>query len=82
MSVYDLPQDLRDASIAPHRTQPEYTFYARNLPWSAEPMAGWEAGKQLRSGYRSSWPDSPATPMSSTNRSPLFGPGCWSSEPR
>ncbi|MFJ1959006.1 hypothetical protein ACIOGT_39195 [Streptomyces microflavus] len=53
--MYDFPQDLHDAQIALHQAQSEYT----RLPWSVEPMAGWEADKQLHSGYRSSKPDSP-----------------------
>ncbi|NYS17281.1 hypothetical protein HFP43_00340 [Streptomyces sp. SJ1-7] len=59
MSMYDFPQDLRDAQIALHQAQCEYSRYARGLPWSAESMAGWEGDKQLHSGYRSSKPDSP-----------------------
>ncbi|WP_411120331.1 hypothetical protein [Streptomyces sp. 058-1L] len=59
MTQYDFPQDLRDAQLALHQTQAEYEKYATTLPWSAEPMAGWEGDKQLHSGYRSSKPDSP-----------------------
>lgn len=59
MTTYDFPQDLRDAQLALHQTQSEYEQYARALPWSAEPMPGWEGDKQLHSGYRASKPDSP-----------------------
>ncbi|MGW7397863.1 hypothetical protein ACWGH7_15355 [Streptomyces cyaneofuscatus] len=59
MTAYDFPQDLRDAQLALQQTQAEYDRYATTLPWSAEPMAGWEGDKQLHSGYRSSKPDSP-----------------------
>ncbi|MFJ8762748.1 hypothetical protein [Streptomyces cyaneofuscatus] len=59
MTTYDFPQDLRDAQLALHQTQSEFQQYARTLPWSAEPMAGWEGDKQLHSGFRSSKPDSP-----------------------
>ncbi|WP_326763445.1 hypothetical protein OG978_01525 [Streptomyces sp. NBC_01591] len=33
--------------------------YAKTLPWSAEPMPGWEGDKQLHSSYRSHKEDSP-----------------------
>ncbi|WP_242424452.1 hypothetical protein [Streptomyces sp. Root55] len=35
-----------------------YQHFATALPWSAEPMPGWEGKQQLRSDYRSSKPDS------------------------
>lgn len=57
--TYDFPQDLRDAQLALHRTRAAMEQYAKTLPWSAEPMPGWEADKQLHSGYRSAKPDSP-----------------------
>ncbi|MEU9567911.1 hypothetical protein AB0D16_39040 [Streptomyces sp. NPDC048161] len=51
-STYDFPQDLRDAQLALHRTRAAYEQYAQTLPWSAEPMPGWEGDKQLHSsGY-------------------------------
>ncbi|MFD5728343.1 hypothetical protein ACFWMT_19930 [Streptomyces sp. NPDC058368] len=59
MSTYDFPEDLRDAQAALHRTRAAYEQYAKTLPWSAEPMPGWEADKQLHSTYRSAKPDSP-----------------------
>ena len=57
--TYDFPQDLCDAQLALHQIRADYERYARTLPWSAEPMPGWEADKQLHSSYRSSKPDSP-----------------------
>ncbi|WP_329043519.1 hypothetical protein OHT61_32340 (plasmid) [Streptomyces sp. NBC_00178] len=59
MTTYDFPQDLRDAQLALHQTRAAHDQYARTLPWSAEPMPGWEADKQLHSDYRSAKPDSP-----------------------
>ncbi|MFE7267797.1 DUF6233 domain-containing protein [Streptomyces sp. NPDC057592] len=59
MSKYYFPQDLRDAQIALHETRAACEQYARNLPWSAEPMPGGESDKQLHSNYISSKPDSP-----------------------
>ncbi|MEW2069095.1 hypothetical protein [Streptomyces sp. NPDC007346] len=59
MTRYDFPQDLSDAQLALHQTQFEYEQYATTLPWSAEPMPGWEGDKQLHSAFRSSKPDSP-----------------------
>ncbi|WP_103509035.1 hypothetical protein [Streptomyces sp. SM13] len=57
--MYDFPQDLLDSLIALHRTRSEYEQCVRTLPWSAEPMPGWQADKQLHSDYRPSKPDSP-----------------------
>ncbi|MET7857079.1 hypothetical protein ABZS81_07595 [Streptomyces sp. NPDC005318] len=57
--MYDFPEDLRDAQLALHRTRAAYERYAAGLPWSAEPMPGWEGEKQLHSGYRSGKADSP-----------------------
>ncbi|MFB8025462.1 hypothetical protein ACFQ6U_09875 [Streptomyces sp. NPDC056465] len=59
MTTYDFPQDLCDAQLALHQTRAAYEQYARTLPWSAEPMPGWEGDKQVHSDYRSSKPDSP-----------------------
>ncbi|MFB6878377.1 hypothetical protein [Streptomyces sp. NPDC056323] len=53
MSKYDFPQDLSAAQIALHETRAAYERYAKDLPWSAEPMPGWEGEKQLHSVYRS-----------------------------
>ncbi|MDJ1645210.1 hypothetical protein [Streptomyces pakalii] len=59
MATYDFPQDLRDAQLALRQTRAAYEEYARTLPWSAEPLPGWEAERQLHSGFRSSKQDSP-----------------------
>ncbi|MER6499182.1 hypothetical protein ABT218_07250 [Streptomyces sp. NPDC001455] len=59
MSKYDFPQDLRDAQIALHRTRAACDEYAATLPWSVEPLPGWEGDKQLHSSYRSGKADSP-----------------------
>ncbi|MEW2491628.1 hypothetical protein [Streptomyces sp. NPDC048411] len=59
MPTYDFPEDLRDAQLALHQTRAAYEEYAQALPWSAEPMPGWEADKQLHSNYRSHKGDSP-----------------------
>lgn len=57
--VFPFPQDLREAQVALHRTRAECEEYARTLPWSVEPMPGWEADKQLHSTYVSAKPESP-----------------------
>lgn len=57
--TYPFPQDLLDAQATLHRVRAECEEYARTLPWSAEPLLGWEANKQLHSNYVSSKPDSP-----------------------
>ncbi|MFJ1827431.1 hypothetical protein [Streptomyces sp. NPDC088178] len=57
--TFDFPQDLRDAQAALHQTWNTYEQYAATLPWSAEPMPGWEGDKQLHSSYRSHKEDSP-----------------------
>ncbi|MFJ7489661.1 hypothetical protein ACIQZB_00120 [Streptomyces sp. NPDC097727] len=54
----NFPQDLRDAQLALHQTRAAYEQYATTLPWSAEPMPGWESDKQLHSNYVSGKPDS------------------------
>ncbi|MFD9421870.1 MULTISPECIES: hypothetical protein [unclassified Streptomyces] len=57
--VFPFPQDLREAQLALHQTRAEYEEYARTLPWSVEPMPGWETDKQLHSTYVSAKPESP-----------------------
>ncbi|WP_392838705.1 hypothetical protein [Streptomyces sp. LN500] len=57
--AYDFPQDLLDAQLALHETRAAYEQYAQTLPWSAEPMPGWKADKQLHSHYVSGKADSP-----------------------
>ncbi|MEU0837536.1 hypothetical protein [Streptomyces sp. NPDC005969] len=59
MPTYDFPEDLRAAQLALHQTRAAYEEYATTLPWSAEPMPGWESEKQLHTTYRSGKPDSP-----------------------
>ena len=49
---FDFPQDLLDAQAALDKVQAERDTFARTLPWSAEPMPGWEAPKQLHTDYR------------------------------
>ncbi|MGW1409415.1 hypothetical protein [Streptomyces sp. NPDC002403] len=57
--TFRFPQDLLDAQVALDDTRAAYEEYARSLPWSAEPMPGWEGDKQLHSSYRSHKEDSP-----------------------
>ncbi|MFB6990270.1 hypothetical protein [Streptomyces sp. NPDC056304] len=59
MPKYHFPEDLRAAQLALHQTRATSEQYATTLPWSAEPMSGWESDKQLHSTYRSGKPDSP-----------------------
>ncbi|MFD6275142.1 hypothetical protein ACFWFI_06155 [Streptomyces sp. NPDC060209] len=59
MPTYDFPQDLRDAQIALHRTRTTLERCAAGLPWAADPMAGRQAERQLRSDYRSGTADRP-----------------------
>ncbi|MFF8918443.1 hypothetical protein ACF08M_35360 [Streptomyces sp. NPDC015032] len=59
MSKYNFPQDLRAAQLALLETRAAYKQYATTLPWSAEPMPGWEGDKQLHSSYQSRKEDSP-----------------------
>ncbi|WP_399553868.1 hypothetical protein OG473_39395 (plasmid) [Streptomyces anulatus] len=58
-TVFDFPADLLDAQVALHQARHASEGYARTLPWSAEPMTGWDSDKQLHSSYRSSKADSP-----------------------
>ncbi|MFB6507536.1 MULTISPECIES: hypothetical protein [unclassified Streptomyces] len=57
--AFPFPQDLLDAQAALDETRAAYEEYATTLPWSAEPMPGWENDKQLHSTYTSAKPDSP-----------------------
>ncbi|MGW9238143.1 hypothetical protein ACWGRL_05305 [[Kitasatospora] papulosa] len=52
MPAYTFPQDLLDHQAALTAAQAERDAFAQTLPWSAEPMPGWEAPKQLHSDYR------------------------------
>ncbi|WP_331737395.1 hypothetical protein OG520_44880 (plasmid) [Streptomyces sp. NBC_00984] len=56
---FPFPQDLLDAQVALDETRAACEKYAKTLPWSAEPMPGWESDKQLHSKYISAKPDSP-----------------------
>lgn len=58
-TTFDFPTDLLDAQAALHQARHASEEYARTLPWSAEPMTGWDSDKQLHSSYRSSKADSP-----------------------
>ncbi|MGC5401908.1 hypothetical protein ACPXCP_39980 [Streptomyces sp. DT20] len=57
--TFPYPPDLRDAQQALHEVRAACEEYARTLPWSAEPLPGWEGEKQLHSGFRSGKSDSP-----------------------
>ena len=59
MPAYTFPQDLLDAQAALTAVQAERDAFARTLPWSAEPMPGWEGPKQLHSDYRPAKESSP-----------------------
>ncbi|MEU9849328.1 hypothetical protein [Streptomyces sp. NPDC047985] len=58
-STPDFPGDLHSAQLALLETRAAYDEYAKTLPWSVEPMPGWEGDKQLHSSYRSGKADSP-----------------------
>ena len=57
--TYAFPQDLLDAQAALAETWAACDAYARTLPWSAEPLPGWEAEKQPYTSFRSGKADSP-----------------------
>ncbi|MFE3152824.1 hypothetical protein ACFXJ6_40330 [Streptomyces sp. NPDC059218] len=59
VDLSDIQASVPDAQVALHETRAAYEKYAKTLPWSAEPMPGWEGDKQLRSSYRSHKEDSP-----------------------
>lgn len=59
MPTYAFPEDLRDAQLSLHQTRAEYEQYAADLPWSAEPMPGWESEKQPYTSFRSGKANSP-----------------------
>lgn len=56
--TFSFPQDLLDAQVDLDQTRTASEDYAKTLPWSAEPMPGWESDKQLHSTYVSAKPDS------------------------
>ncbi|GGT73423.1 hypothetical protein GCM10010207_83890 [Streptomyces atratus] len=70
--AFDSPHDLRDAQLALHQTRAAYEEYAKTLPWSAEPMPGWEGDKRLHSSYRSHMDDSPGYTEEQTTDSPAL----------
>ncbi|MFI2214905.1 hypothetical protein [Streptomyces sp. NPDC020141] len=59
MAEPDFPADLRDAQLRLHQTRAAYGELCRELPWSVEPMPGWEGDKQLHSERIGRMPDSP-----------------------
>ncbi|WP_329043003.1 hypothetical protein OHT61_32015 [Streptomyces sp. NBC_00178] len=59
MPVYTFPQDLLDLQAALVEVQKEHDLFAQILSWSAEPMPGWKADKQLHSDHEPEKPDSP-----------------------
>ncbi|MCX4451316.1 hypothetical protein ACFWNC_06750 [Streptomyces sp. NPDC058369] len=62
MSTYAFPQDLRDTQLALHRTRAAYDEYAKSLPWSAEPLPGWETDDSRSPGTAPPSPTAPVTP--------------------
>lgn len=72
MPSFDFPQDLLDAQAALTAVQAERDTFARTLPWSAEPMPGWEAPKQLHSDYRPAKQDSPGYTQEQAGQVALF----------
>jgi hypothetical protein len=59
MLQYAFPEDLREAQLALHQTRAAYEQYAAGLPWSAEPMPGWDSERQPYTSFRSGKADSP-----------------------
>nr|WSS66278.1 hypothetical protein OG284_36195 [Streptomyces sp. NBC_01177] len=59
MPAFDFPQDLLDAQAALDEAQAERDEFTQSLPWSAEPLPGWKADKQLHSDYQPEKDDSP-----------------------
>ncbi|MFI8008258.1 hypothetical protein [Streptomyces sp. NPDC086010] len=59
MPAYTFPKDLLDLQTALDEVQAEHDQFAQVLPWSAEPMPGWKAPKQLHSDHQPEKPDSP-----------------------
>ncbi|MET7760142.1 hypothetical protein ABZT27_36455 [Streptomyces sp. NPDC005389] len=44
------PADLRDLQARLHRARAEYQALCRTLPWSVEPMPGWESVQHPHTG--------------------------------
>lgn len=57
--TFPFPRDLLDAQAHLHETRAQCDAYARTLPWSVEPLPGWEAEKQPYTSFRSGKADSP-----------------------
>lgn len=74
VSAHDFPQDLRDAQIALHQAQCEYTRFVRGpaVFGGADGRVGGRQAAPLR--LPSFEAGQPRVPRSSTGRSPLSGP--------
>ncbi|MFP1629740.1 hypothetical protein ACLB9X_32300 [Streptomyces sp. 5K101] len=46
----DFPDDLRAAQIRLHQATAELSALCRTLPWSVEPLAGWEGTEHPHTG--------------------------------
>ncbi|MFJ6606655.1 hypothetical protein [Streptomyces lydicus] len=57
--TFDFPQDLLDAQLELHRVQAELAAVYQRLPWSVEPVPGWNHAKENGRAFASSRPDSP-----------------------
>ncbi|MGG8408028.1 hypothetical protein ACM614_16125 [Streptomyces sp. 12297] len=55
---YDFPPRLRALQLQLHRVRAQHLAPCAELPWSAEPMAGWKASEH-RYSHRGDVPDSP-----------------------
>ncbi|WP_234314712.1 hypothetical protein [Streptomyces sp. NRRL F-5135] len=56
---FNFPSDLLDLQAELQQTPDRYTQLCSELPWSVEPMPGWQDEQRAQSSYRSSMPDSP-----------------------
>jgi hypothetical protein len=50
MAEYDFPQDLRAAQTRLHQALSELSALCRTLPWSVDPMPGWEGQTHPHTG--------------------------------
>ncbi|MGG8410013.1 hypothetical protein ACM614_27315 [Streptomyces sp. 12297] len=55
---YDFPPRLRALQLQLNRVRSRYLALCAELPWSAEPVAGWKAD-EYRYSHRGDVPDSP-----------------------
>ncbi|MER5769265.1 hypothetical protein [Streptomyces sp. NPDC001985] len=55
----DFPPDLLEAQTRLHRARAEHQALCQGLPWSAEPLDGWEDTRQLYPTYTSARAASP-----------------------